>query len=606
MSGDQSLRVCGLTVAYTSEGDENVVVRDVDLTIEPGRVTALAGESGSGKSTLALAAIGYTAPAARILTGSASLGDRELSKLSTGERRRIWGSEIGFVAQSALDALNPAMRLGQQLGEVIRIHDRLRAGGLRDRQIELLERVGIPDAPGALRRYPHEFSGGQQQRMAIAAAVACHPQILILDEPTTGLDVQTQRQISRLLESLVVEQGIGALYVSHDLALLSEVSERLYVMYGGQIVEAGATAAVLGHPRHPYTRALLDAAPSLATPRMLIGIPGRPPTRTAQGCTFAPRCRFAKPDCRGQDIELDELEESRVTRCLRHDEIILAPTVVPLAVPVGAAHQDVPLLTIRDISVRYRHAARDAVHAVSLILRRGESVGLVGESGSGKSTLLRTVAGLVQPIAGEVLLGGRRLRPRVEERDREAKRAIQLIFQNPDSSLNPTHTVAEILRRPLRLFRGELSRADEQRTVSSLLEKVNLGDELAHRHPDELSGGQKQRVAIARAFAAGPDVLLCDEITSALDVSVQATIVTLLRELAEAEGVAVVFVTHDLAVVRAVASRIAVMKDGLIVEEADATAIFERPEAAYTKALLAAIPVIAERESADRRIRTRL
>jgi peptide/nickel transport system ATP-binding protein len=587
------LRVSGLTVAYAGAAADNVVVRGVDLAIEPGKIAGLAGESGSGKSTLALAAIGYTAPAARILTGTVTFGDRELYALSGSERRRIWGSEIGFVAQSAFDALNPSIRIGRQLDEVIRVHDGGRGATRRSRQLELLERVGIPDPSAAIRRYPHEFSGGQLQRIAIAAAVACRPRILILDEPTTGLDVQTQRQISQLLLELVTDHGIGALYVSHDLALLSSVSDRVHVMYAGEIVESGATDAVLRQPSHPYTRALLDAVPSVTVPRMLIGIPGRPPNSAGvSGCSFAARCRFAQEECTRERVELISLRDERATRCVRHHELELAPTVLPLTgSPNGGRHES-PLLEVSNVCVRYRRANRDAVTGLSLQLRPGEAVGLVGESGSGKSTVLRAIAGLVSPTTGEVRLHGRPLGTTVGRREREAKRAIQLVFQNPDSSLNPAHTVAGIISRPLRLFGSSRAGLEEDRAIAGLLDKVGLGDEVASRHPDELSGGQKQRVAIARAFAAEPEVLLCDEITSALDVSVQATIVTLLGELAAAEGVAILFVTHDLGVVRAVASRIVVMKDGSVAEEGEATAVFEQPAAAYTKALLAAIPSI--------------
>ncbi|HLH65108.1 MAG TPA: ABC transporter ATP-binding protein [Solirubrobacteraceae bacterium] len=596
---DRALRVSELTVAYGSGSDENVVVRDVDLVIEPGRITALAGESGCGKSTLALAAIGYSAPGARVLAGRATLGGRDLSAMAPRERRRLWGSEIAFVAQSAGDAMNPAIRVGSQLAEVIRIHERPTAAQIAQRQLELLERVGIPDPRAALRRYPHEFSGGQLQRIAIAIAIACRPRILILDEPTTGLDVRTQRQISALISELVGEQGIGALYVSHDLALLSEVSTELYVMYAGRIVESGATREVLQRPMHPYTRALLDAAPSASTPRMLIGIPGRPPASAVQtGCAFAPRCRFAQDACRTSAIPLDHPQPGRATRCRRHRELTLAPTVAPLPAPrPGDGAQ--PVLSIRSLTCRYQRRGPDVVHDLSLAVHRGEAVGIVGESGSGKSTLLRAIAGLISPRAGEVLLNGARLAPRIESRARSEKRALQLIFQNPDSSLNPAHTAAEILSRPLQLFGDRRSQRERNARIAELLELVQLGSELAHRHPDELSGGQKQRLAIARAFAAEPEVLLCDEVTSALDVSVQATIVTLLTQLAQAQGVATIFVTHDLAVVRAVAARLVVMKDGEAVEEGSADAIFQRPQAAYTRELLASIPAMPAEADMD-------
>jgi peptide/nickel transport system ATP-binding protein len=460
-------------------------------------------------------------------------------------------------------------------------------------QIELLERVGIPDPRAAVRRYPHEFSGGQLQRIAIAMAIACRPEVLILDEPTTGLDVQTQRQISALLQALVQQDDLAALYVSHNLAVLGEISDRINIMYAGEIVESGLTAEVLGSPRHPYTRALLAAVPSVARPRQLVGIPGRPPrTVVVQACGFADRCGFAQPECRAQTIELTELADGRTVRCRRHNELALPSKVPSLSLsPASGAGADT-VLEVRSIRCRYRSAASDAVREVSLHLARGETLGLVGESGSGKSTVLRAIAGSHSPTSGEVLLNGRRLEPAVQRRPAAAKRDIQLIFQNPDSSLNPTHTIGEIIRRPLRLFREDLGRADEQREIGRLLESVNLPDDFSDRYPDELSGGQKQRVAIARAFAARPAVLLCDEITSALDVSVQATVIEILAQLAASQATALVFVSHDLAVVRTVATRIAVMKDGVVCEEDDAERVFEHPQSPYTQALLAAIPVL--------------
>jgi peptide/nickel transport system ATP-binding protein len=588
-----ALELAGMTVAYVADGSENVVVRDVALSLNRGSIVGLAGESGSGKSTLSLAAIGYAVPPMRVLEGSALLGGESLFALPFAARRRLWGARIGYVAQSAIEALNPSIRIGRQLGQVMRIHQQLSGTALLTAQVELLERVGIPEPRAALRRYPHEFSGGQLQRIAIAAAVACRPEILILDEPTTGLDVQTQRQISSLLQGLVEHDELATLYVSHNLALLGEVSDQLNIMYAGEIVESGPTADVLESPRHPYTRALLDAVPSVLSARRLVGIPGRPPrTAATQACGFVDRCAFAQPACAAQTIALTDLGGGRTIRCRRHGEIALPPRAALLSLPQASAPDPVPALEVRQVFCRYRSSGSDAVGGVSLSVARGETLGLVGESGSGKSTLLRAIAGSHPPRAGEVLLNGQGLAGPIHQRPRAAKREIQLIFQNPDSSLNPAHTIGEIIRRPLRLFGENMARADEQRAIASLLESVSLPADFTDRYPDELSGGQKQRVAIARAFAARPAVLLCDEITSALDVSVQATVIEILSQLAQAQGTALVFVSHDLAVVRTVATRIAVMKDGAICEEGAPKQIFERPQSPYTQALLAAIPVI--------------
>ncbi|HZV26726.1 MAG TPA: ABC transporter ATP-binding protein [Acidothermaceae bacterium] len=600
MNVTTALEVDDLSVAYRLDRGESVVVREASLRVSPGSVAGLAGESGSGKSTLALAAIGYTAPTARVVSGTARLDGRDLYALSAADRRHVWGAEIGFVAQSANDAMNPAMRIGRQLGQVIALHRHLSGSALQDHQIGLLERVGIPEPRAALRRYPHEFSGGQLQRIAIAIAVACRPRVLILDEPTTGLDVQTQRQITSLLKDLVESEGMGALYVTHDLALLSDVSDRVYVMYAGQIVESGATLDVLRWPRHPYTRALLDAVPSVAKPRKLVGIPGRPPVHLDNStCGFAPRCTFARDVCTAAAVPLDRLADRHEVRCVRHAELRLRAAEAPLLAAERPAAGETSALEVHDLSCRYRAAERDAVHRVSLTLEQGEALGVVGESGSGKSTLLRAIAGLLRPTGGQVLVDGSAVAATVERRSRDTKRDVQLIFQNPDSSLNPSHTIGNIIRRPLRLFRPRLSRAAEAAEIARLISLVGLPADFASRYPDELSGGQKQRIAIARAFAANPRVLLCDEITSALDVSVQASIIEILTELAASSGVAVVFVTHDLAVVRAVAARIIVMKDGSVCESGSSDDIFERPEAAYTRALLAAIPTVPDETNPD-------
>jgi peptide/nickel transport system ATP-binding protein len=585
-----ALDLTGITVAYGAGPDESVAVRNVDLTLQRGSIVGLAGESGSGKSTLSLAAVGYVVAPMRLLGGSSVLAGQPLYELSFTARRQLWGAQIGYVAQSAIEALNPSIRIGRQLGQVLRIHQQL-GGNLMAQEVELLERVGIPDAQGAIRRYPHEFSGGQLQRIAIAIAVACRPTVLIMDEPTTGLDVQTQRQISALLQTLVTEDDLAALYVSHNLALLGEVAHHLNIMYRGEIVESGLTVEVLKAPRHPYTRALLDAVPSVTKPRRLVGIPGRPPQGVApEGCGFADRCGYVEGRCRTEPIALVAIEGSREVRCRRHAEISLAAANSQLTLVQADGTGEPPVLEVNHVVCRYRGAQLVAVNDVSLRLAAGEALGLVGESGSGKSTLLRAIAGSHPPVSGEVRLDGNVLPGPVHRRSRGAKRDIQLIFQNPDTSLNPSHTVGEILRRPLRVFRDDLMRSDEDREITALLESVHLRANFADRYPDELSGGEKQRVAIARAFAARPTVLLCDEITSALDVSVQATVVDLLAQLAASRGTALIFVSHDLAVVRTVAARIAVMKSGVICEEGRAGLIFEHPKTPYTQALLAAIP----------------
>ncbi|HEX2110388.1 MAG TPA: ABC transporter ATP-binding protein [Gaiellaceae bacterium] len=595
--GSPVLSVEELTVGYVrADGKTNVVVADASLTLRAGHILGLAGESGCGKSTTALAAIGYRAPGSRVLKGRSKLGDVDLLALSTGQLRSVWGRRVAYVAQSASQALNPALPIGRQLAQPLTVHLSLRGQALRDRQLELLEAVRLPEPARALGRYPHQFSGGQQQRIAIAIALACRPEVLLLDEPTTGLDVTTQARVSALLRSLIDETGVAALYVSHDLSLLSTIADGLAVMYAGEVVEHTTADALRGRPRHPYTQALLAAVPSVHRPRAVSGIPGRPPAAVIDdACSFAPRCPYATNTTRETHPELRELEPGHWVRCLRAEEI--EPPLVeerPLVRP--APDGRTPLLVVEDVSCEYGgFGAAVVVKGVSFAIGPAQTLGIVGESGSGKSTLLRAIAGLHPPAAGSIRLNGKDLPPRAVKRPRSVRKEIQLVFQNPDSSLNPRQTVGEIVGRPIRLFRDDVPRSGEREAVEELLDAVKLPRGMRGRYAAELSGGQKQRVALARGFAARPSLLLCDEVTSALDVSVQATILELLAELAEQFETAVIFVSHDLAVVRTIATRALVMKDGEVREEGETERLFVSPRDPYTRELLSAIPdLVAE------------
>jgi peptide/nickel transport system ATP-binding protein len=590
VTGDVVLDVRDLSVGYVRRNRSiNHVVDEVSFKLERGTILGLAGESGCGKSTTALAAIGYRSPGSRILGGESRLDGIDMLRISTPKLRRIWGSRVAYVAQSAALALNPAMTVGRQLSQPLAVHLGLRGAASRARQLELLDAMGLPDPAGALRRYPFQFSGGQQQRIALAVALSCKPDVLILDEPTTGLDVTTQARITRLLRALVTDFGLGCLYVSHDLALLGTLADRLAVMYAGELIEAGPADAVVSKQRHPYTQALLGAVPSVRRPRFVVGIPGRPPTSVvSDSCPYAPRCTYALPACRAGRVELRDPGDGHVARCIRLEEIERLPT--PGSELTRARGGRGVLLEVSDVWCGYSGADAPAVKGVGLVVHPAERVGIVGESGSGKSTLLRAIAGLHRPSAGSIRLRGIALAPTAVKRPRSVRREIQLVFQNPDSSLNPRHTILDIVARPIRLFRDDVPRTREREAVQELLDAVKLPRGILYRYPAELSGGQRQRVALARAFAARPSLLLCDEVTSALDVSVQATILELIAELSEQTETAVIWVSHDLAVVRTIANRALVMREGEVCEEGETDALFAAARHPYTQELLSAIP----------------
>jgi peptide/nickel transport system ATP-binding protein len=582
-----ALVVSGLRVTLRGTGTD--IVDDVSFSIQPGEVLGLVGESGSGKTTAGLALLGHTRRGAEISAGSIVVGDRDVLEMGLTERRRLRGSVISYVPQDPAAALNPALRIGTQLMEVLDTHSfGSGAGERRDRIAEMMREVALPDAPAYLRRYPHELSGGQQQRIGLAMAFACRPRVIVLDEPTTGLDVTTQAHVLGTVRELAALHGAAALYVSHDLAVVGTLAERVAVMYAGRIVEMGSAEELFHTAAHPYTRRLVAAIPHLSGRRALIGIPGRAPApgHRPPGCFFAPRCTFVQPACEATMPDLRMVGDKHSVRCIRAEEVrAQAGLVASAADELATPEKGEPVLALREVCAGYGDL--QVVHDVNLEVSPRECLALVGESGSGKTTLARSIAGLHQQRTGEILLRGTALATSSRGRPREARRDIQYVFQNPYGSLNPRRTVGQIVRQPLDLF-GGVDNADRQ--VDQMLERVALSASYADRYPDQLSGGERQRVAIARALVSGPSVLICDEVTSALDVSVQAAIVELLAELQRDLGLAMLFVTHNLPLVRSIAGRVAVMSTGRIVELGPVEQVIHAPTDEYTRRLLADTP----------------
>ncbi len=579
--GGGVLEARGLSVGYRIGDRLTVAVSDLSLALAPGRIVGLAGESGCGKSTLALALAGYRTPGSAILGGGVSFGETDMTNATAERLRELWGAGIAYLPQDSSTALNPALRIGGQFTEVLRTHLGLGGREARERAAGLLARAGIRDPALALARHPHELSGGEQQRVALALAISCQPEVLILDEPTTGLDGRTQAHVVALIAELTRELETATLLISHDLVLLATVCDELLVMYAGVLVERGAAKAVYHDPRHPYTAALVAAIPTIASEAPPRGLRGSAPLEAPPDrCAFSDRCPSAVAECL-RPIELSRVGEREV-RCIG------APAPAA-AEPAPATERRRATALLRATGLHWSYGRTPALEGLSFELASGRVLGVAGESGSGKSTLLRALAGLI-PAAGAITLAGRRLAPLVRGRSRSELRSIQIVFQNPDSTLNPRHTVFAALSRPLKLFRDELLPIRRRAEAAEMLERVELSSELLDRLPHELSAGQRQRVAIARALIARPQLLLCDEITSALDLSAQAAVLELLRELRRERQLALVFVSHDLGLLRHIADDLIVLERGAERERGPALEVLRNPRARYTRELIAALP----------------
>ncbi|WP_454728518.1 dipeptide ABC transporter ATP-binding protein [Cellulosimicrobium protaetiae] len=557
-----ALEIRGLEVAYrTRDGGSYAAVRGVDLTVGAGEVVALVGESGSGKSTTAHAALHLLSRGGAVTGGTIRLGGRDVGDLSEKEWQQVRGRDVGLVPQDPTVSLNPVTRVGDQVAEVLVIHGLARRKEARERAVELLRQAGIDDPEARARQYPSQLSGGMRQRVLIAIAVAARPRLVVADEPTSALDVTVQRRILDHLDGLVRDLGTAVLLITHDLGVAADRADRIVVLERGVVVEEGAAEQVLHDPRHPYTKQLIAAAPSLASSRLVAG--GTPESRDA----IVPRA-----------------EASRAV-----DQGLVVPD------GTGPDTASTPVLAVRDLRKEFTlprgaaHRTLVAVDGVSLAVGRGETYALVGESGSGKSTTARLALRLERPTAGTVEFAGEDITTARGERLRSLRRGFQVVYQSPYASLDPRFTVEQIVTEPLRAYRvgSPSERADRAR---ALVEDVALPADVLRRGPRELSGGQRQRVAIARALALNPALVVLDEPVSALDVSVQAQILELLVRLQAEHGLAYMFISHDLAVVRQVSDHVGVMHRGRVVEQGATEQILLDPQEDYTRELVAAIP----------------
>ena len=595
-----ALRIEHLEVSYRVGRRDRRALSDVSLAIRAGESYGLVGESGCGKSTVAFAAIGYLARNGRVSGGRIWVDGRELGSLSPRELRRVRARSVAMVYQVPGRALNPSIRIGRQMAEVFEVAEGLKGRAALERAALMLSRVQIASPDRVLRNFPHELSGGMQQRVVIAMALSMNPQLLILDEPTTGLDATVEAEVLDLIAGLHAELGNSILFISHNLPVVARVCDRVGVLYAGELIEEGPAASVFEDPRHPYTVGLLRCMPTYGTRKNLGRLETIPGFLPAPGsitghCVYAERCANATERCRAQVPPAVDLG-GRMSRCFYPERAadlprqqLAAPLAVGTATEEQVRHGARPLLRARNLSKTYQVSGRAlaAVREVTLELWPGETLGLVGESGSGKSSLAKLLLGLASPDAGsEVELCGEPLPARADDRTLEQLKSLQIVFQNPGSALNRSQTVRRLLGRSLRLTR--LQGPAREARLEELAASVRLTPQHLDEKPGQLSGGLKQRVGIGRAFAGGPRVVVCDEPTSALDVSVQAAILNLLVDLQSHEQVSYIFISHDLNVVHYVSDRIAVLYLGRLMEIGPAQRVFAGPHHPYTEALLSA------------------
>lgn len=612
-SQEPLLAVQNLSVSYRTDGHSLPVLRGVSLKIERGQVYGVVGESGSGKTTLALAILRYLPMDGELQSGRIRFKGEDLLTWNKRRMQRILGRELVFVPQDPNASLNPTMPLGEQVAEMIRRHRRVDALKAGAQVLELFERVRLADPERVANSYPHQVSGGMKQRILLAMAISLEPALMILDEPTTGLDVTTEAAVLDLLRELIHENETAVMYISHNLGVVSEICHRVAVLYAGEIAEDSSTVELYHKPLHPYSRGLLDSVPRLGANKRevrLRPIEGRIPHLDARphGCIFRPRCPLAADIC-FEDPPLYQTGLGRRARCHRWEEIDQGhvnakqpePGIVQLS--LEPSPEDLALSSV-DLQVHFHPAGSflrtltsrgsvpvRAVNGVSLEVFKGETLGLVGESGSGKTTMARAILGLSPRTGGDVKLNDRSLPETLSARGPELLKKLQIVFQEPDDALNPYLTIAETLRRPMMRLLG-MSVSEATQRAEEILDSVNLSAEYLRRLPGELSGGEKQRAAIARAFASNPELLIADEPVSSLDVSVQASVLNVIHALQQESGSSALFISHDLVVVGFLSDRVAVIYLGRLMEVAAAEELFDPPYHPYTEALLSAIPLL--------------
>ena len=609
--GEPVVSVQNVGIAYETRKGDIHAVRDVSFDIYPGETVGIVGESGCGKSTLAYGLVNYLGRNGRISHGDIKFQGESLVGRSPEELRRLRGDRIAMVFQDPMTSLNPVLRVGEQMMEVLTVHKGISEKEAFARCVEMLGQVNMPDPAKVMERYPHQISGGQQQRVVVGMAMLNNPALLLMDEPTTALDVTVEAAVLDLVNILRKEFDTAILLISHNMGIIARVSDRVGVMYAGELIEMADVYEIFKNPRHPYTQGLIRCLPKLGSGKaesVLYPIRGRvpPPDELPPGCLFAPRCDYVRDSCNAEQPQLRNLSEGHVTRCFFSEEIdpndwTPPPGLVPIFEEKTESDEMADtLLTINNLETYYPHGGGflsfsekeyvKAVDDVSFEVFRGKTLGIVGESGCGKSTLIKTIIGLEAKTGGDAVFNGTDIGNKVNKRDMATIRELQMVFQNPDSTMNPSYSVGKQIERPLRRFKT-VPPEEIRNEVIRLLRAVKLDEFYYDRLPRQLSGGEKQRIGIARALAGRPDLVLCDEPVSALDVSVQAAVINLLLEIQKEFGTTMVFIAHDLSVVRFFSDYIAVMYLGQIMEIGPADEIYKPPYHPYTEALLSAVPI---------------